>query len=237
MTNVFTRGRLRLYMLKLLDEEPHHGYELIRLLEERFQGSYVPSPGTIYPRLEKLVEEGLLTSETVGDRRVYRSTPQGHEEVVRRADELARLETDIEESVQRLALDVRDEVRESAMDLRRRLREEARAAGERGHIDQARAGYRPVPPPVPEVPQGRTRRALSAVVGGLSNRLAGTPDAGTGAMDGRLAHLLVEFQGVVAGKASGRVLTDEQLARCRELLDAAAAEMAVVFSAGDAPRR
>ncbi|URN14420.1 PadR family transcriptional regulator [Streptomyces radiopugnans] len=43
MPPVFAHGRLRLYLLKLLDEAPRHGYEVIRLLEERFQGLYAPS--------------------------------------------------------------------------------------------------------------------------------------------------------------------------------------------------
>jgi hypothetical protein len=51
MTPVFGHGHLRLYLLSLLDESPKHGYELIQALEDRFGGTYVPSAGTIYPRL------------------------------------------------------------------------------------------------------------------------------------------------------------------------------------------
>ena len=51
MSPVFGHGRLRIYILKLLDEEPRHGYEIIRLLEDRFMGLYAPSAGTVYPRL------------------------------------------------------------------------------------------------------------------------------------------------------------------------------------------
>ena len=54
MTAVFSHGRLRLYLLKLLDDGPKHGYELIRLLEDRFHGHYAPSAGTIYPRLQRM---------------------------------------------------------------------------------------------------------------------------------------------------------------------------------------
>ncbi|MFC7481223.1 helix-turn-helix transcriptional regulator [Luedemannella flava] len=49
MSAVFSHGRLRLYLLKLLGGGPRHGYELIRLLENRFLGLYAPSAGTIYP--------------------------------------------------------------------------------------------------------------------------------------------------------------------------------------------
>ena len=54
MSPVFRHGSLRLYLLKLLDEAPRHGYEVIRLLQDRFLGVYAPSPGTIYPRLARL---------------------------------------------------------------------------------------------------------------------------------------------------------------------------------------
>ena len=54
MSPVFSHGRLRLYLLKLLEESPRHGYDVIRLLEDRFMGLYAPSPGTIYPRLQRL---------------------------------------------------------------------------------------------------------------------------------------------------------------------------------------
>ena len=48
---VFAHGHLRLYLLSLLAERPMHGYELIQALSDRFGGTYVPSAGTIYPRL------------------------------------------------------------------------------------------------------------------------------------------------------------------------------------------
>ena len=53
MTPVFGHGHLRLYLLSLLDESPMHGYELIQALGDRFGGTYIPSAGTIYPRLAK----------------------------------------------------------------------------------------------------------------------------------------------------------------------------------------
>ena len=49
MSQVFRHGALRLYLLKLLDEQPRHGYEVISLLEDRFMGLYAPSAGTVYP--------------------------------------------------------------------------------------------------------------------------------------------------------------------------------------------
>ncbi|CAL9557474.1 helix-turn-helix transcriptional regulator [Streptomyces sp. enrichment culture] len=127
MPPVFAHGRLRLYLLKLLDEAPRHGYEVIRLLEERFQGLYAPSAGTVYPRLAKLESEGLVTHTTEGGRKVYAITDAGRAELADRAGELADLELEIRESVAELAAEIRADVRGAAGDLRREMRE---AAGE-----------------------------------------------------------------------------------------------------------
>ena len=86
MSPVFRHGRLRLYLLKLLDESPRHGYEVIRLLQDRFMGVYAPSPGTIYPRLARLEEEGLVTHDEVDGKKVYRITEKGREELRNRSD-------------------------------------------------------------------------------------------------------------------------------------------------------
>ena len=77
MSRVFAHGGLRLYLLLLLGEEPRHGYELIRLLEDRFMGLYTPSAGTIYPRLAALEDDGLVEHEVVDGRKVYRLTDGG----------------------------------------------------------------------------------------------------------------------------------------------------------------
>ncbi|OMI40164.1 PadR family transcriptional regulator [Streptomyces sparsogenes] len=132
MSPVFAHGRLRLYLLKLLDEAPRHGYEVIRLLEERFQGLYAPSAGTVYPRLAKLEAEGLVTHATEGGRKVYSITDAGRAELADRSGELADLEVEIRESVAELAAEIREDVRGSASDLRREMREaaqQARASG------------------------------------------------------------------------------------------------------------
>ncbi|MFE7134138.1 helix-turn-helix transcriptional regulator [Streptomyces sp. NPDC057638] len=131
MPPVFAHGRLRLYLLKLLDEAPRHGYEVIRLLEERFQGLYAPSAGTVYPRLAKLEAEGLVTHATEGGRKVYSITEAGRAELAGRSGELADLELEIGESVSELAAEIRDDVRGAAG----KLRTEVRAAASR-----ARAG-------------------------------------------------------------------------------------------------
>jgi DNA-binding PadR family transcriptional regulator len=128
MAPVFAHGRLRLYLLKLLDESPRHGYEVIRLLEERFHGLYAPSAGTVYPRLAKLEKEGLVTHSTEGGRKVYALTGEGRAELASRADEIAGLEAEIRESVSTLAAEIREDVRGAAGDLRREVRAAAQQA-------------------------------------------------------------------------------------------------------------
>ncbi|MFF0597422.1 PadR family transcriptional regulator [Streptomyces antibioticus] len=141
MPPVFAHGRLRLYLLKLLDEAPRHGYEVIRLLEERFQGLYAPSAGTVYPRLAKLEAEGLVTHTTEGGRKVYAITDAGRAELADRSGELADLELEIRESVAELAAEIRADVRGAAGDLRREMRAAASEArrgtgtGTGGHPD------------------------------------------------------------------------------------------------------
>ena len=137
MPPVFAHGRLRLYLLKLLDEAPRHGYEVIRLLEERFQGLYAPSAGTVYPRLAKLEAEGLVTHTTEGGRKVYAITDAGRAELADRSAELADLELEIRESVAELAAEIRADVRGAAGDLRREMRAAVSQArrGDKGHAD------------------------------------------------------------------------------------------------------
>ncbi|WP_419997740.1 PadR family transcriptional regulator [Streptomyces boninensis] len=132
MPPVFAHGRLRLYLLKLLDEAPRHGYEVIRLLEERFQGLYAPSAGTVYPRLSKLEAEGLVTHTTEGGRKVYAITDAGRAELAARASELEELELEIRDSVAELAAEIQADVSGTASDLRRDVKAAAREARSKG---------------------------------------------------------------------------------------------------------
>ncbi len=137
MSPVFGHGRLRLYLLKLLDEAPRHGYEVIRLLQDRFMGVYAPSPGTIYPRLARLEEEGLLTHDEEEGRKIYRITDKGREEINRRLDELDDLEREITESVSGIAREVKEDVRETV----RSLREELTWATREVHKESKRSAH------------------------------------------------------------------------------------------------
>ncbi|MDT0301557.1 PadR family transcriptional regulator [Streptomonospora wellingtoniae] len=122
MSTIFGHGRLRLYLLKLLDESPRHGYEIISLLRDRFLGVYSPSPGTIYPRLSRLEEEGLVTHEEVDGRKVYRLTDKGREELHSRSADIDDLEREITDSVRDVAEAVREDVRHTISSLREELK-------------------------------------------------------------------------------------------------------------------
>jgi len=128
MPPVFAHGALRLYLLALLESGPKHGYELIKALNERFGGTYSPSAGTIYPRLGKLEEEGLVATESAGRRTNYHITPAGLAELNTRRDELAGVENDISASVRRLADNLRDDIRTNMRGLRADLAATAEAA-------------------------------------------------------------------------------------------------------------
>jgi DNA-binding PadR family transcriptional regulator len=128
MTPVFAHGNLRLYLLSLLAESPKHGYELIQALSERFGGTYSPSAGTIYPRLAKLEEEGLVTKTTEGRKTVYSITDAGRAELEAREGELDAIEDEVTDSVRRLADEVRAGVNEAMRSLRADLASAARDA-------------------------------------------------------------------------------------------------------------
>jgi DNA-binding PadR family transcriptional regulator len=123
---VFGHGHLRLYLLYVLDERPMHGYEIIQALSDRFGGTYVPSAGTIYPRLAKLEAEGLVTKETDGRKTVYALTDAGRIELNDRRNELDDIESGIGDSVRRLADEVRASVSEAMTSLRAELAAAAR---------------------------------------------------------------------------------------------------------------
>lgn len=131
MTSVFGHGRLRLYLLSLLEERPRHGYEIIQALEERSGGTYSPSAGTIYPRLAKLEEEGLVRRDSDGRRTVYAITDAGLRELDARRDELVGIEEDLTDSIRRIA----DEVRTGVDQAMRSLRAELAAAAASARTD------------------------------------------------------------------------------------------------------
>jgi DNA-binding PadR family transcriptional regulator len=81
------RGDVRSAILFLLAEGPMHGYQVIQELTERSGGMWQPSPGSIYPTLQQLEDEGLVRSAESEGRRVFELTDAGRAEVERRAEE------------------------------------------------------------------------------------------------------------------------------------------------------
>jgi DNA-binding PadR family transcriptional regulator len=128
MSPVFAHGSLRLYLLSLLEESPKHGYELIQALTDRSGGTYSPSAGTIYPRLAKLEEEGLVTKTSDGRKTVYEITDAGRAELAARAGELDGIEDQLTDSVRRIADEVRSGVTAAMKSLRADLASAAREA-------------------------------------------------------------------------------------------------------------
>lgn len=128
MPPVFAHGALRLYLLAALEEGPQHGYEIIRALTSRFGGTYSPSAGTVYPRLAKLQEEGLLETTLDGRRTVYALTAAGRAELDHRRHELTEVQANIAASVRRLADDIRVDVQENMRSLRAELAASAESA-------------------------------------------------------------------------------------------------------------
>jgi DNA-binding PadR family transcriptional regulator len=70
-------GDLRLIALALIAEQPRHGYEIIKVLEEKTAGWYSPSPGIVYPTLTFLEEAGYVTAQTEGAKKLYTITDEG----------------------------------------------------------------------------------------------------------------------------------------------------------------
>jgi DNA-binding PadR family transcriptional regulator len=137
MSRVFAHGDLRLYLLKLLADEPRHGYDIIRLLEDRFYGLYTPSAGTIYPRLAALEEDGLVEHEVVDGRKVFRLTDAGRAELERRAEQVDDLEDRVRQSTRHLAREIKADVKASVRDLKRDLRDAARQVRHEGRRAQS----------------------------------------------------------------------------------------------------
>src|SRR3984893_9789391 len=74
---MLAQGDLRLLALALIAEAPRHGYEIIKLLEEKTADWYSPSPGIVYPTLTYLEEAGYVTASTEGSKKLYSITDEG----------------------------------------------------------------------------------------------------------------------------------------------------------------
>src|SRR4051794_27554760 len=83
------RGDVRAALLALLAEEPRNGYQLMQEIERRSEGVWRPSPGSVYPALQQLEDEGLVRQVEQEGRKLYELTDEGRAHVAERGDELA----------------------------------------------------------------------------------------------------------------------------------------------------
>ena len=81
------RGDIRTAVLAVLAEGPGHGYDVMQRLEDKTEGGWRPSPGSVYPTLQLLADEGLARSVDQDGKRVYELTDTGRAEMQRRIDE------------------------------------------------------------------------------------------------------------------------------------------------------
>ena len=89
---MFEGGELRLVLLKLIADQPRHGYELIRAIEELTEGHYAPSPGVVYPTLTMLEDMGLIREQKSKDsKKVFEATDEGRAHLKENEDEVDEL--------------------------------------------------------------------------------------------------------------------------------------------------
>ena len=89
---MFESGELRLVLLKLIADEPRHGYDLIRAIEDLTAGEYAPSPGVVYPTLTLLQDMGLIEEAAgEGSRKPFQVTAEGKSHLEEKSDEIDAL--------------------------------------------------------------------------------------------------------------------------------------------------
>ena len=89
---MFEGGELRLVLLKLIADEPRHGYELIKAVEELTGGEYAPSPGIVYPTLTMLEDMGLIAeAKSKSTKKIYEATDEGRAHLEENSDEVDEL--------------------------------------------------------------------------------------------------------------------------------------------------
>src|SRR5436309_6530455 len=97
----FGAGDMKYVILKQLKDKPRHGYEMMKELEERMHGCYSPSPGTVYPTLQWLEDEGLVVAKEVEGKKVYEITDQGRQFLEEHKDVVEDIFDRVTETVER----------------------------------------------------------------------------------------------------------------------------------------
>ena len=135
---VIDGGELRLVLLKLIGDEPRHGYDLIRAIEELTGGAYAPSPGMIYPTVTMLEEMGQIAEQdgaASGKKRLFAITEAGTAELAEQAEQVEALFARLKALAEESGADDRSPVRRAMMNLAMavRMRHHRGAAGEINH--------------------------------------------------------------------------------------------------------
>src|SRR6266849_10159052 len=162
----FGRGDLKYVILDLLKDQPRHGYDIIRALEDRMRGRYRPSPGSVYPTLQMLEDLGYVTSSQQEGKKVYSITDEGRRYLTEQASTIddirARITAGWDAAQRPEMADLMHELRELARALFRqgtrgalkdperlkKLREiVARARAEVDTLGESRAAEPTAPPP------------------------------------------------------------------------------------------
>ena len=88
----FERGALRLAMLSVIKDRPRHGYDVIKGIEEKFHGFYMPSAGSVYPILQLLEDQQFIIAKQEDGRKVYGITAAGGKELEENKERLVHME-------------------------------------------------------------------------------------------------------------------------------------------------
>jgi DNA-binding PadR family transcriptional regulator len=149
-------GDLRLVALYLIEQQPRHGYDLIKAIEEHSKGFYSPSPGIVYPALTYLDEAGYVTSSVDGNKKLYTITDEGRthladnrEAIQSTLDFLSKAGSGMEHLRQRMQSQDFPFTAEEAEQFRQRFRGMGQQFGRGGWFNDADA---PPPPPQPPRP-------------------------------------------------------------------------------------
>jgi len=136
-------GDLRLIALALIAEQPRHGYEIIKLLEDKTAGWYSPSPGIVYPTLTFLEEAGYITAQVEGAKKLYTITEEGRAHLAENRDFVdAVLER--MSAVGEKAKRIREHFARPEYDDEDDRRGRRRGRGHRGHDDDDRSDVPPL---------------------------------------------------------------------------------------------
>lgn len=129
---IFHKGDFKYLILDLLKDKPRHGYEIIREMENQFNGFYAPSPGAVYPTLQYLEEMEFVTSQAQDGKKVYTITEAGRSFLVEKEKETSEIKAQMKNWWGCYGAEFRDEMRDvmrTLGDLGKTIGRKAREAG------------------------------------------------------------------------------------------------------------